>query len=306
MFNLLTASLCLTATVAFTNKDPWFDQWGNVTDRFLSSDGMIVRMPLRLKSHETIIYGSADLDQVLVDFEEEDFTPVTVGGKAAVQIWLNNFTDTDCGHKDMVNPYLETWFSLPVTPKSSPVDLPYESAASYAVADPRALVFVMRVICGAAPHGDSTQPMNAISGGREIWGFPKHHKLADIRYIYEGNDTVFSAMHEGNAVITARLRLPEATPGHITQVQEVKTADNGCVTPRWSPKQSRYGEAFKATLNIAPWDETTDSLEVHGEDMWYGSMLKRWNFVPALKAHSSDFKIAAFKPANWLGPGPME
>ena len=56
------------------------------------------------------------------------------------------------------------------------------------------------------------------------------------------------------------------------------------VTPRWSPKQTRYGEAFKATLAMAPWDPATDSLQVHGQDEWYGKMLKRWRFAPALKA----------------------
>lgn len=228
---------------------------------------------------------------------------MTVGGKAAVQIWLNNFTDTDCGTEEKVNPYYETWFSLPVTKKDAPLDLPYESPASYAVADPRANVFVMRVICGVHPGGDATQPMSAISGGREVWGFPKHHKLASIRYDYDGaNATTFSASHLGKPVLSARVRLPESTPGHVVQKQEVRTAPDTAVTPRWSPKQTRYGEAFMATLNVAPWDKATDNLEVHGQDEWYGKMLKRWNFAPALKAHSTDFKIVAFKPAGWLGP----
>ena len=80
-----------------------------MTDRYLASDGIVTRMPIRLSSHETIIYGSADLgtqpapsallralacthrllegsltdgcagpntheDSVLVDFEEEEWT----------------------------------------------------------------------------------------------------------------------------------------------------------------------------------------------------------------------------------------
>lgn len=300
---MLDSAVLLAVVVsvsAWQNKDPWFDQW-NETDRYLASDGNIVRMPLRLASQEMVLYGGAELEQVLPDFADEDWTPVTVGGKVAMQVWLNNFTDTDCGKADEVNPYFETWFSLPVTHKSAPLDLPYESPLSYvtAAADPRANVFVMRVICGSA-FGDPTQPMAAISGGREIWGFPKHYKLADIRYDYDGNYTSFSAEHLGNAVLTARVMLPEATPGHVVQKQDLKTPNDICVTPRWSPKQSRYGEAFSATWAIAPWDPKTDTLTVHGQDEWYGSMLKRWNFEPAMKMHSTDFKVAAFKPAGWL------
>ena len=32
------------------------------------------------------------------------------------------------------------------------------------------------------------------------------------------------------------------------QPQEARTAPDTAVTPRWSPKQTRYGQAFKATL----------------------------------------------------------
>mmetsp|Transcript_61326 Transcript_61326/g.170016 ORF Transcript_61326/g.170016 Transcript_61326/m.170016 type:complete len:102 (+) Transcript_61326:411-716(+) len=92
--------------------------------------------------------------------------------------------------------------------------------------------------------------MGAISGGREIWGFPKHH--------------------------------------------------DGCLTPRWAVKQTRYGQAFKATMHTAPWDPRTDSLIVHSGAGEYGSILGRWNFAPAVKMHSPDFKIVAFKPAGWL------
>merc|ERR1711907_410181 len=225
-FVVVTALLCLGCS-AFQDADPWFAQWKE-TDRYLASDGSINRIPLRLSAHEAIIYGPADLDAMLPDFADEDWTPVTVGGKGAVQIWLNNFTDTDCGPSDAVNPYHETWFSLPVTKKSAPLNLPYESPASWAVADPRATVFVMRVICGAA-FGDTTQPMAAISGGREVFGFPKSHQLAEIRYDYDGNYTVFNAEHGGKPVISARVLMPEAVPNHVVNPQEVKTAPDACV-----------------------------------------------------------------------------
>ena len=46
---------------AWQNKDPWFDQW-NETDRYLASDGNIVRMPLRLASQEMVLYGGTNVD----------------------------------------------------------------------------------------------------------------------------------------------------------------------------------------------------------------------------------------------------
>jgi len=63
-------------------------------------NGKKMPLPLRLHSHETVLTGTADLAKVRADFEEEYYTPVSIGGKASVQIWMNNFTDTDCGNAD--------------------------------------------------------------------------------------------------------------------------------------------------------------------------------------------------------------
>lgn len=287
---------------AWQTEDAWYDKFPE-TGGYLASDGQQVRFPLRLASHETVLYGSADLAEVMKDFDEESYTPVTVGGKAVVQVWFNNFTDTDCGPANKKNPYLETWYSLPVAPKSAPLDLPYDTPMSYLVSDPRALVWVHRVICGAG-FNDPVPAMGAVSGGREVWGFPKHHKLANIRTSYDGNFTVFNAEHQGEAVISMRAKLPEHTPGVVTVPQEAQTPKDGCLTPRWYVKQTRYGQAFKATLHIAPWDPSTDSLKVHSTGGEYGSILSRWNFQPALKVHSSDFKIVAFKPSGWVDAAP--
>ena len=51
--------------------DDWFDQWTQ-TDSYLASDGHVNRIPLRLTSTNLIIYGSANLPEVLKDFEHED------------------------------------------------------------------------------------------------------------------------------------------------------------------------------------------------------------------------------------------
>ena len=48
----------------------WFEQW-NQTDSYLASDGTINRIPLRLTSSNVIIYGSANLIEVLREFEHE-------------------------------------------------------------------------------------------------------------------------------------------------------------------------------------------------------------------------------------------
>ena len=64
----------------------WFEQW-NQTDSYLASDGTINRIPLRLTSSNVIIYGSANLFEVLREFEHEDYQPVTVDGEVPVQIW---------------------------------------------------------------------------------------------------------------------------------------------------------------------------------------------------------------------------
>ena len=88
--------------------DPWFEQWTK-TDSYMASDGHSNRIPLRLASTNIVLYGKANLAEVLKEFEHEDHRPVTVGGDVPVQLWCNNFVDTDCGPADRENPYLETW-----------------------------------------------------------------------------------------------------------------------------------------------------------------------------------------------------
>ena len=159
--------------VSLRFSNAWFDQWPK-TDSYLASDGQINRMPLRLTSTNLVIYGAANLAEVLKEFAHEEFRPVTVGGQVPVQIWFNNFIDTDCGPFDRINAYVETWYSFPVTHKSKPVDLPYENPFSYNVMHPETLVWVHRVLCGPDKNGNDMGARAAIAGGREVWGFPKH------------------------------------------------------------------------------------------------------------------------------------
>ncbi len=287
-------------------SDAWFAQWRQ-TDAYLASDGHINRIPLRLTSSNLVLYGSAQLSEVLRDLEHEDHRPVTVGGAVPLQLWCNNFIDTDCGPVDRANPYIETWYSFPVTPKSAPLDLPYESPFSYNVNAPHALVWCHRVLCGPASDGYATGARAAIAGGREVWGFPKHPGLADLRFEYPDSETVaFEGSHQGNRVISLRVKRPECVEGHAMIVLDERTGPDTCITPRQNPlkatfvaKQTRYGQAFAATMFFAPWDETTDSLSIYDEEEYFGALLKSWDFQPALKMHCSDLRIVAFKPAGW-------
>lgn len=301
MSRLAGLSVCLHSAIAWVTQDPWFEQFPQ-TDGYLATDGHVNRLPLRLTSHESIIYGTAELAAVMRSFKDEDFVPMTVGGKVPLQLWFNNFTDTDCGNADTRNPYLETWYSLPVVPRDSPVDLPYNTDMDLIVNDPRSLIWVHRVICADAP-GHEGPAMAAISGGREIWGYPKHHVRAQIDYEYDGDEHVhFKASHQGVPSVELRMKLPETVPNVTVLPLEAATGSDTCISgPRWLVKQTRYGQAFKCTEYIASWDETTDMLRV-GFDGHYGELLRSFRFSPKIKVHSTDFKIIANKPAGWLSP----
>ena len=286
--------------------EKWFEQWTQ-TSSYLASDGHVNRIPLRLASTNVVLYGKATLSEVLKEFEHEDHRPVTVGGDVPVQLWCNNFIDTDCGPADRENPYIEIWYSFPVTPKSAPLDLPYEGPFSYNVDAPGALVWCHRVLCGPASDGYADGAIAAIAGGREVWGFPKHPGLADLRFEYPDSETVvFEGSHQGNRVISLRLRRPECVEGHVTVALDVRTGRDSCITPRQNPvnatfvaKQTRYGQAFAATMHFSPWDQTTDSITIFDEEDYFGALLRSWAFAPALKMHCPDLRIVAFKPAGW-------
>ncbi len=287
-------------------SDAWFQQWTQ-TDGYRASDGFVNRIPLRLTSTNVVLYGGASLAAVLKEFEHEDYRPVTVGRQVPVQIWCNNFLDTDCGPPDRVNPYLEVWYSFPVTKKSAPLDLPLESPFSYNVVAPDTKVWVHRVLCGPAADGYETGALAAIAGGREVWGFPKHPALADLSFVYENDNFVeFTALHQGNKVMNIRVHLPEDEEGHVTVPADLKTEPDGCLTPKQNPmkagfipKQTCYGQAFAATMHLMPWNDATDSIVIHDEEEHFGALLKSWNFKPALKMHCSDLRVVAFKPVGW-------
>jgi len=318
MLSKLVVVLTIPLCAAWDTKGyPWFDQW-KPTEYVKLSNGKLMPLPLRLHSHETVLTGTADLEAMQKDFKDEYYTPVSVGGKASVQIWMNNFTDTDCGNADTKNPYLETWISTWVTPKEAPLKLNYTTDMSLLIADPKALIWIHRVILSEAPGVDTTTntpALGALLGGHTIWGFPKHPTMAKINYEYKGSDRVdFHAQHIGKAfgigpetyvdAIKVSVQLSEKSDGNIPVPVNVRTADDGVIGgPLWLVHQVRFGQAFNTTQNIAPWNAKTDSIEF-GTDYYYSSVLKAWKFDPKLKMHTDDFQIAAFKPANWMKAPP--
>ncbi|CAE8681395.1 unnamed protein product [Polarella glacialis] len=285
--------------------DAWFRQYDEPTDGFVDSAGFMSRIPLRLESSNVFLYGTVDAEKMWKEFEDEAFVPVLVGGKAVLNIWFNNFTDTDCGGE-----YWETWYNTFVTPKGEPqLELPFETPFSMLIQDPRSLVYLQRVICGDTPRNPGAA-LKAITGGRSVFGFPKHPMPATVRYAYtqEGKNVEFDASHGGKDAVSLRLRVPEADDGAVSLPFEIKSGPDVCIGgPRLGgthkgdngAHQVRYGQAFKCTQHLKPWDSKMDSI-TFGGDSHYAAPIKRWDFEPVLKAHTTDMKIAAFKPVNWI------
>lgn len=285
---------------------PWFRQFDQPTDGYQDSAGFMNRLPLRLESRESFIHGTVDATKMWSEYADEEFVPILVGGKAVVSMWFNIFTDTDCG-----GAYLETWYNTFVTAKSKgpQIELPFEGPMSVmgAMAHPDALIFLQRVLCGDAP-GNPGAALKAITGGREIFGFPKHPVLANIRTEEGAMSTCFDVRHLGYKAVTMKIQHPEAVEGALTLPIEATTGPDTVIgAPRLGgthkghngANQMRFGQAFSCTQNIAPWNSLTDVLEL-GDDSHYAVPLKRWDFEPLLKVHSTDFKIAAFKPSGWV------
>lgn len=313
MSRCVAALAVLDVCVGFLpQQDPWFDQFP-ATDGYLASDGHVNRLPLRLTSHETILYGEADYDAVMKSFEAEDFVPVTVsndkvGKVVPLQIWFNNFTDTDCGGE-----YWETWYNTFVSNKSEPqIELDAEAGPMGAIAHEKACIYLQRVVCGDTP-GNPGAAMKAIVGGRSVFGFPKHPEPGELTFSYEEEDGkkvkwVFNAKHGGKQAVSMTMRLPEADEGAMTIPLDAKTAKDtvigapllgGTHKGHNGAHQVRFGQAFKCTQHVKAWDAKTDTL-VFGDDAHYAKNIKTWDFTPILKVHSPDFKIAAFKPSNWM------
>jgi hypothetical protein len=238
------------------------------------------------------------------EFQDEAFEPVRVGGKAVVSVCFNNFTDTDCGGE-----YFETWYNTFVTAKGEPLELPMESPMSLIINDPKVMIYLMRVTCGDTTRNPGAAD-KAITGGRAIWGFPKHPIPGKLSYEYttDKKNMTFTASHLDKKAVKLSVRLPEADEGAISIPLDVTSAEDTCIGAPMNggthkndngAHQTRYGMAFASTHHFKFWDTKTDSIEF-GADDHYAAPIKRWGFQPMLKAHTTTMKIAAMKPCQWI------
>ena len=133
--------------------------------------------------------------------------------------------------------------------------------------------------------------MKAITGGREIWGFPKHPEPATISHEYEevdGNrDTLnFNCTHNGTDAVSLKCKLPQTDPNVVTMPVEVmEGAPDSCIgAPRLGgthkghngANQIFYRASLKCTQHMAGWNPETDQLQI-GENPHYAP-LSRWDF----------------------------
>merc|ERR1712216_989461 len=115
------------------------------------------------------------------------------------------------------------------------------------------------------------------TGGREMFGFPKHPIPAEIshEYVKEGEKNValnFECSHMGKKALTVKCALPETVEGAAVVPMDVpETAPDAQIGgPRLGGThkghngalQSFYKTSVKCTQTIAPWSAETDSLVI--------------------------------------------
>lgn len=293
--------------------EPFWRQYDKATDGYVDSLGFMNRLPLRLAATNLIIHGLVDADKMWSEFDNEPYQPVLVGGKAVMTIFLNNFIDTDCGGS-----YLESWYNTVVTPKDIP-QVTFESPDQLMDALGAGFNFLIRVCCGDAP-GNPGAALKAIAGGRGMFGFPKHPEPGNLRFDYMDDNTriEFDLEHDGHFGASYRVVLPgtkqegEKYPvSEIAVPLDIEIPAEGIISSpllggthrgQNGSDQKRFAQHLCCTQHVGPWDDTTDSIQF-GDDFHYAGPISRWDFVPIMKAHVPDFKIAAFKPNAWIsGP----
>ena len=83
--------------------------------------------------------------------------------------------------------------------------------------------------------------MSAISGGSEMWGFPKHRFPATIRWDYHGDRLTQATTHRGKFAVGLDMKLPEFMAGHKVVEVDWKSGPGKVIgRPRWMYKQSTF------------------------------------------------------------------
>merc|ERR1712139_11252 len=108
----------------------------------------------------------------------------------------------------------------------------------------------------------------------------------------------------GAKAVTFKCKLPETVEGAVTIPLAVdKSAPDAQIGgPRHGGThkghngalQSLYATSVNCHQTICPWDPETDTFELGPNE--HDAPLGRWDFIPMAKAHSTDFKICAYKP----------
>merc|ERR1712144_123631 len=120
--------------------------------------------------------------------------------------------------------------------------------------------------------------MKAITGGREMFGFPKHPVPAVISCQYdEAKSLVFEATHEGKMALKVSCAVPQPVTGedgaplNVVPLDLEKSAPDAQIgAPRLGGThkghngtiQSFYATSCHATQIMGPWSPDTDTLEI--------------------------------------------
>merc|ERR1712226_1085284 len=114
--------------------------------------------------------------------------------------------------------------------------------------------------------------MKAITGGREIFGFPKHPVPGTINFSYEEIEGKkvgwqFDCSHQSKPCVTVRCALPEMDPNHIVvPIDVIAPMDLVIGAPRMGgthknhngSHQTLFGQAIHANQATTLWNPETD------------------------------------------------
>ena len=167
------------------------------------------------------------------------------------------------------------------------------------LADPEALVFVVRVICG----DNDTKPgagKKRIFLGRSVWGYPSCPTPANIKFmITEEKRWSVDATLEGKFCVKAPVRLAD----HDDEVCQTLPVDTvtapdaafggprlGCANlGHTGAHPTGSNTAVKCTQYLKAWDPEADSVE-YG-DRPHFTPINGWDFKPLQQVNSPDHKI---------------
>jgi len=240
------------------------------------SNGKFTQLPFRCEGKAIIIHGSAELSQVKTDLHGEGYSPISVGGHAAVQLWIMDYSDSDTGiYKELI---------LTISTAKEPISLPKRGDVSFMVQHPENTILSKRL------YLDSIDPILA---GREIWGFPKFPRPVSFSYATTENLHKFEISADGELVITGHVAKPP--PNSFTRISN--EAARAVTTREFYQTTERL--PLEGNLFAREWDEDRDELVI-GSDEWMTDILSRWDFEPRFINFFEELTFVATRPDSWL------